>query len=82
MARKTHPQVVEKKLGRQNRFGQADVEGRIIEVDPRQDAYEYLDTIIHEWLHIEFPTWSEKTVTAKSKKLSKFLWKNKVRIIK
>lgn len=80
--KKKQPKVTEKKLGRERASGQAWKEDRIIEIDPRQDAYEYLDTLIHEFLHVEFPAWSERTVAAKSKKLSKFLWKNKARLIK
>jgi len=77
-----NPQVTEKKLGRQRAAGQAFKEERRIEIDPRQDAYDYLDTLIHEWIHVQLPDWQEKKVAATSKKLSKFLWKHKVRIIK
>lgn len=77
-----NPIVREKKLGRQKSVGQAWQDDGLIDIDPRQDAYEYFDTLIHEWIHVEFPTWKENTVRAKSRKLSKFLWKHKVRIIK
>jgi hypothetical protein len=80
--KKKQPIVTEKKLGRERASGQAWKEDRIIEIDPRQNAYEFLDTLLHEWIHIEFPDWTERTVAAKSKKLSKFLWKHKCRIIK
>ncbi len=69
-------------MGREMASGQAWHEKNLIEIDPRQDAYDYLDTLIHEWMHIKFPDWTEKKVASTSKKLSKFLWKNKIRIIK
>lgn len=77
-----HPKVSERKLGREKAAGQAWKEDKLIEIDPRQDAYDFFETLVHEWYHVEFPDWSERTVAAKSKKQSKFLWKNKVRIIK
>lgn len=80
--KKNPPTVTEKKLGRQRASGQAWKEDRVIEIDPRQDAYEYFDTLIHEHFHIQFPDWSEKKVASESKKLSKFLWKHKARLIK
>ena len=53
--------IKEKKLGRQQRWGQI-IEDVDIEIDPRQDARMYLDTLIHELLHLTLPDLSEKTV--------------------
>lgn len=76
---KNLPKVTEKKLGRQRAAGQAFKDERIIEIDPRQGAYEYLDTALHELIHVEFPDWSEKKVASTARKFSKFLWKLKYR---
>jgi hypothetical protein len=77
-----HPKVTERKLGREKAMGLADFETKSIEVDPRQTSKDMLDTLIHEWWHIEFPNDKEKRVAAKSKKLANFLWKHKVRILR
>jgi len=76
------PKVVEKKLGRQRAFGQAFTDDNLIEIDPRQNSKEYIGTLIHEWLHVEYPDWTEKVVSAKSNKLTNFLWKHRVRILR
>jgi hypothetical protein len=77
-----HPKVTERKLGRERALGQAFSETKEIEIDPRQDSKEYIDSLIHEWLHVEFPDWTERKVAGKSRKLSGFLWKHKLRIIR
>lgn len=76
------PKVIERKLGREKAFGQAFNEERLIEIDPRQDSKNYIDTLIHEWWHCEFPEATERFVASKSKKLAKFLWKHNVRLIR
>lgn len=76
------PKVIERKLGREKAFGQAFDEERLIEIDPRQNSKDYIDTLIHEWLHIEFPDWKERVVASKSKKLARFLWKHNVRLVR
>ena len=70
-----HPKVVERKLGREQAFGLAWEERGLMEIDPRQNAKDYTDTLIHEWFHLEFPEWGERKIAAKSKKLAAFLWK-------
>jgi len=67
--------VKEKKLGREKAKGQMFPGKNVIEIDPRQSNVEYMDTLIHEGLHIIFPDLSEKEVIKSSKKLSKVLWK-------
>lgn len=74
--------VVEKHLGREKAFGQAWTEDKLIEIDPRQNSKDMLDTLIHEWWHVEFPTATETQVANKSKKLAKFLWKHNVRLLR
>jgi len=75
-------QVVERKLGRQRAVGQAWREDNIIDIDPRQTSKEYFLTLIHERVHLLYPSWSEKEVIELEKGLGEFLWKHKVRIIK
>ena len=67
-------EIVERKLGREKALGQI-TEDNLIEIDPRQGAYEYLDTAVHELIHKHFPELTEKQVEAKSKRISKSLWK-------
>ena len=47
----------------------------LIKVDPRQDAYEMLDTIIHEVLHEAQPEISEEGIERISNLLSATLWR-------
>ena len=82
MPKKKHPKVSERKLGRHKALGLAYKETNRIEIDPRQKGKEYFDTIIHEWMHLRYPNWSEKEVALESKTLTDFLWKNNVRIVR
>ena len=77
-----HPQLKERKLGREKAMGLADFNSNSIEIDPRQNGKELIDTLLHERLHLLFPDWSEKKVASTSKKLSAFLWRNHVRILR
>ena len=67
-------EIIERKLGKEKAMGQCTDEG-VIEIDPRQGAYEYLDTIVHELIHKHFPELPEGVVAQKSKRMSKSLWK-------
>ena len=73
--------IVERKLGRERALGQAFKEDKLIEIDPRQPSKEYLDTVLHEGLHIVFPKLTERKVAAVSRKLSKLVWKQGYRRI-
>ncbi|MGE0772645.1 MAG: hypothetical protein AB7K37_13095 [Cyclobacteriaceae bacterium] len=76
--------VVERKLGRYRAYGlipEPLTRRSRIEIDPRQSPKSYLNTLIHEKLHILFPEWSEHKVTQTANKLAKFLWDNKYRRI-
>ena len=70
--------MVERKLGREQALGQATVGGGpargLVEVDPRQSAKEYLDTLIHELLHILKPHWSEDHVATTANVLATKIW--------
>lgn len=66
--------VIERKLGRERAWGQAVSGEFLIEIDPRQAPKEYLDTIIHEALHIIEPDWEEYKVCRTSRQLSALVW--------
>jgi len=66
--------IKEKKLGREKAMGQSYKEDGLIEIDPRQNSFDYLDTVIHESFHVLFPKLTEKQVISKSKKLATVLW--------
>ena len=68
--------IIERKLGRESALGQITPEetSDLIEIDPRQDSKEYLDTVIHELLHHKFPDLDESKVTKIAKIISRKLW--------
>jgi hypothetical protein len=67
-------QIIYRKLGRHKAVGLAYQDDNLIEIDDRQKGYEFLDTLIHEIIHIQNPTWNELKVIGHSKQLSKILW--------
>lgn len=71
--------VVHRKLGREGADGLAFKEEGEIHIDMRLMKREYLETTIHELLHIYFPMLAERNVNAIAKKMSKDLWKLKFR---
>jgi len=71
--------VVHRKLGREQAHGLAFKEEKEIHLDERLRKREYLETTIHELLHIYFPDLPERKVNAIAKKMSKDLWKLKFR---
>lgn len=66
--------IIERKLGKEKAMGQAFKEDGLIEVDPRQKPKDYLETCIHEAMHVLFPQLSERQIILKSKKMTKLLW--------
>lgn len=66
--------IIHRKLGREQAHGQAWKEDRIIEIDPRLKGIEYLETLLHEIIHIQNPKWPEIKVAGHSKQLAKILW--------
>lgn len=76
----TKPKILEKKLEPKT-LGICHYDPPRIEIDPRQDSKEYMDTLIHEMLHHHFPKLSEKKVKKISKSLSSALWKKRYRRI-
>jgi hypothetical protein len=65
--------VVERKLGREKAWGLC-YDG-IIEIDPRQNSKEYLDTAIHEMLHLVMPEMKEEDVARSARKMASVLWR-------
>ena len=74
--------VIDKKLGRQQAVGQAYSDARVIEIDPRQRSKSYLDTLIHEMLHVYNPEWSESKVTKTANEMTDIIWQKNYRRIK
>ena len=74
--------VIDKKLGRQKAVGQAYSDARVIEIDPRQTSKNYLDTLIHELLHVYNPEWSENKVSKTANEITDIIWKKNYRRIK
>jgi hypothetical protein len=73
--------VVVKKLGREQALGQAYFDTGVIEVDPRQDNREMLDTIIHETLHLLNTRWKELKIRRQTRSIARALWKSGYRRI-
>ncbi len=66
--------VIDKKLGRSDAVGMAYIDENRIEIDPRQKSKEYLDTLIHEILHLFNPDWSETKVSKAANEMTKIIW--------
>lgn len=71
--------VVEKKLGRENALGLCYKYNGLIEIDPRQDSKEYLDTLVHELLHFYFPVAAEWRVDEVAHRIAAQIWKRQFR---
>lgn len=76
--------VVEMKLGRHkvngyNVYGFALKDRNRILIDPRQKGRTYMDTIIHEKLHLLFPEWSESKVMRAAREITSLLWSHSYR---
>lgn len=66
--------VIHRKLGREKAYGQAWKDERIIEIDERITGKIYLDTVVHEILHCQFPKLPEITINARATELANILW--------
>ncbi len=65
--------IIERKLGRRA-VGYAHFDTGLIEIDPRQNSYSYMETLIHEKMHLLFPHLSERQITIKSKAIAQLMW--------
>lgn len=72
--------IVHRKLGREKVYGLAHSDG-VIELDDRLKGYKYLLYLIHEYMHIRHPDWSERKVRSESTKMARVIWKMRDRII-
>lgn len=70
--------IVYRKLGRELAAGIAhwnDHSGETtIEIDSRLTGKELLDTLIHEILHLQNPSWSEKKINKHSREITEIIW--------
>lgn len=81
-AKKT--KIIEQKLGRHREggsyvYGLAFMGKNKILIDPRQRGRAYMDTIIHEKLHLLFPDWSENKVLKTAREITSVLWNHSYR---
>lgn len=79
---KKNIKVVERPLGREKAFGLAWVGENKIEIDGRLKSKEYLDTLIHEMLHIYNPTWPETRVAQTATEMTNIIWSKNYRRMK
>jgi hypothetical protein len=78
---KTVKQIVHRKLGKEQAFGQADTDTGLVEIDSRLKGVEHLDTLIHEILHVQNPRWGELKVQGHATELATLLWEQGYRRI-
>jgi len=64
-----------RKLGQHKAWGQAHIDKKIIELDPNQSPLDFLDTAVHELLHIAYPKMDESQVTKGARVIKHGLWK-------
>jgi len=67
--------VIVKKLGRERCVGEAYFGENEIAIDPRQSATEYLDTLIHEGMHLALPDLNEEAISVAATFVSRIVWK-------
>ena len=66
--------VIYKKVGRERIWAQA-VGKNIIEIDPRATGKKELELLIHESLHLIYPTQEEEMIETNAITLTNLLWK-------
>lgn len=66
--------IIYKKLGREQAHGIAESDGNIY-LDTRLKGKKHCEILIHEVLHLLYPTDSELAIIKKSITLTKVLWK-------
>ena len=74
--------VVERPLGREKALGLAWVGEDKIEIDGRVKSKQYLNTLIHEMLHIYNPNWSETRVDQTANEMCSVIWAKNYRRMK
>lgn len=82
MPKKDKPiKVIHRKLGREKAMGQAWHDYRLIEIDIRVTGKDYIDTVIHEILHLQNPDWSERKVKLSANEITQVLWDLGIRTV-
>lgn len=79
MGKKT--KVIIRKLGKEKVWGLAHLANNEIELDERLKGYRFLLYLIHEFMHIRNPLWSETKVRIESSKMAKIIWEQQFRKI-
>lgn len=74
------PRVQERKLGQHGARGLCWNDG-LIEVDERLVGRERLEILLHEYLHHLDPEMCERRVSSWARRMARFLWRQRVRII-
>lgn len=74
MPRKKQPKVIEMNLKRQGAVGFANYDEGLIEIDPRQSAFDYFETLIHEKYHFQFRGFAEEKILKLGHDMAEFLW--------
>jgi hypothetical protein len=75
--RNQKPIIVEKKLGREQAYGQVwgwMDDNPLIEIDPRLKNKERMIILIHEAIHVAFPHMTERQVIRAGKLVGSVLW--------
>ena len=71
--------VIERHLGKEKAWGIAHIGANKIEIDARLTGYRYILYMLHEYIHIIHPDWSETKVVKESRLIARFLWDNGIR---
>lgn len=74
----TVKKISHRKLGKHKADGLAWPNGTI-EIDERLVGLNHLETLIHEIIHIQNPSWSEKKVLRHSKEMAAKIWEQNYR---
>ena len=74
--------ISEKKLGREKALGECYFGTGQINIDPRQDSKEYLNTLIHEMAHLRMPEWDEQSIIDLATGFTEAIWAMGFRRIK
>ena len=70
-----------KKLGKERVWGLAHIGDNKIDLDIRLKGYRFLLYLLHEFMHLRNPEWSETKVRKESSKMAMFLWQQNFRKI-
>ena len=78
MPKRKYIAIIRQKLGRQKADGLTLGDGRVF-IDPRQNGFDELDTVLHELLHHCYPDLSEEAVIEAAGMMARSMWKDKWR---